>query len=229
MPRQGLAGLLGLAGLRSPPRNRQVNMLRMDTNQQAKPDHPTLSTGLLGGVQQMDPESWSRLVTTFGPIVYRWCRTAGVPDADAADVTQDIFASLARGIATFERQKEQGSFRSWLATITRNRVRDYFRLRARQEAAVGGTAALQQLQALRDAVDSTISNVGVASPLAKRVLEHVKAEFEPATWNAFWMTAVDGKTASDVSAVCGISVASVYQAKSRVLRRLRQRLAELPE
>ena len=198
-------------------------------NQPIRPEHPTLSSALLGGVQQMDPDSWSRLVTTFGPIVYRWCRASGVGESDAPDLVQNVFASVARGIGSFERQKEQGSFRAWLATITRNQVRDHFRRQAHREAAVGGSGAWQQLQEQPDELDSTICPDLVRSAVIRRVLESVRNEFEASTWNAFWLSAVDGKTAAEVSSEVGISVASVYQSKSRVLRRLRQRLAELPD
>ena len=183
---------------------------------------------LLDGVQRMEPESWGRLVGAFGPIVYRWCRTSGVGESDAADVVQEVFTSVARGIPSFERAKESGSFRSWLATITRNRVRDHFRRQAQRYAAEGGTDALVQLQQHADSLDSTISPDSIASPLVRQVLESVRAEFEETTWEAFWLSAVEGQQASLVAESVGISVASVYQAKSRVLRRLRQRMSELP-
>ncbi|MGB7324000.1 MAG: RNA polymerase sigma factor [Rubripirellula sp.] len=201
-------------------------------------DHPTLSTMLISGVKQMDAESWSRLVNTFGPIVYRWCRTSGIAPSDAPDVVQEVFASVARGIGDFQRQKDKGSFRSWLATITRNRVRDHFRLSAKRESAegraAGGTAALDQLHQIShdaqpDSLDSTICPASIESPLIRQVLTFVESEFEPTTWRAFSLTAVDQQPASTVAATLGISVASVYQSKSRVLRRLRTRMAELPQ
>lgn len=192
------------------------------------PEHPTLSSLLLFDVQQMDPAAWSRLVDVFGPIVYRWCRSSGVAAADASDVVQEVFASVARGIGNFRREKEEGSFRSWLATITRNRVRDYFRRQAAREAAVGGTDAMRRLEQHAESLDSTICPETAADPIVHRTLEGVRAEFEPSTWNAFWMAAVEGKSAADVAEATGLSVASVYQAKSRILKRLRQRLAELP-
>ena len=194
-----------------------------------RPEHPTLSSALLDGVQQMDSESWSRLVATFGPIVYRWCRASGVAEADAADVVQEVFASIARGIGRFQRQRDQGSFRSWLATITRNKVRDHFRKLAKREAAVGGTDAWQRLRDLPDELDSTICPRSAENAVNQSVLDSIRSEFETATWTAFWMTAIDGRPARDVSEDVGISLASVYQAKSRVLRRLRQRLAETPD
>ena len=147
----------------------------------------------------------------------------------APDVVQNVFAAVARGIGSFQRQREQGSFRSWLATITRNKVRDHFRKQAGREAAAGGTEAWQQLQQQPDPLDSTICPEYARNAINQRVLESVRNEFEATTWSAFWMTAVEGKSAADASAEVGISVASVYRAKSRVLRRLRQKLAELPE
>lgn len=198
----------------------------------ANDDHPTLSSMMLRGVQRMEADSWNRLVGTFGPIVYRWCRTSGLSPADTPDLVQDVFASVARGIGDFERQKSEGSFRSWLATITRNRVRDHFRrLAKRNEAeggAAGGTDAMVRLQQHSETLDSTICPDSIESPLVRQVLASVESEFEATTWLAFWRTTVDGQAASEVARSVGISIASVYQAKSRVLRRLRSRLAEVP-
>ena len=60
-------------------------------------------------------------------------------------------------------------------------------------------------------------------------MDSVEAEFEPKTWQAFWQTVVEGKSTADAADATGLSTASVYQAKSRVLRRLRARLAEIPD
>ncbi|MGB7342758.1 MAG: sigma-70 family RNA polymerase sigma factor [Pirellulaceae bacterium] len=202
--------------------------MKVQSSQPQPAEHPTLSSMFLDGVQTMQPESWSRLVHTFGPIVYRWCRTSGVSESDSPDLVQDVFASVARGIPDFQRQKDSGSFRSWLATITRNRVRDYFRRQSRQQSAAGGTEALQFLQQQADAVDDSICGDSIDSPLVRRVLESVRSEFEQTTWHAFWLTTIESQSPSVVAETTGRSVASVYQAKSRILRRLRQAMAELP-
>lgn len=195
---------------------------------------PTLSSFLLSDVKQMRPEAWGRLVSTFGPIVYRWCRSSGVSQDDAADVVQEVFATVARGIVSFERQKEEGSFRAWLATITRSRVRDFFRRKSKGgDAAIGGTAALQRFQAepLQNPapLESTIDSTNMRNEILKSVTESVRAEFEAQTWQAFLLTTVEDKPASAVAEQLGLSVASVYQAKSRVLKKLRQRMSEIPD
>lgn len=199
-----------------------------DAPPNAADEHGSLSTTFLKGVQRMEPAAWGRLVIAFGPIVYRWCRASGIRQDDAPDVTQEVFATVARGIANFERRKAEGSFRSWLATITRSRIRDFHRRTSRHEPALGGTDAMLRIQQIADDLDSTISGENIESPLARRTLDIVRAEFEPTTWQAFWMTTIDGLKASLVADRLGISLASVYQARSRVLRKLRQRLSELP-
>ena len=207
-----------------------IKFVTMDSQPQKRPnpEHPTLSNPFLAGIKRLDPGQWSRLVDSFGPIVYRWSRLSGVPESDAPDVVQDVFASVARGIADFERQKETGSFRSWLATITRNRVRDYFRKASAREQAEGGTEALDRLRQKADSLDESIDGDSINSPLVRQVLRSVETEFEVKTWQAFWMTTVQNQTASLVAETTGLSIASVYQSKSRVLRRLRQVMSELP-
>ncbi len=197
--------------------------------QSRRTEIPTLSSFLLSDVRQMRPEGWSRLVSTFGPIVYRWCRSSGVSGEDSADVVQDVFATVARKIGSFERQKEQGSFRSWLATITRSRVSDFYRRQAKAGNAIGGTDAWVRMQEQPELLESTIDGGNIRNELLCAVTESVQNEFEPTTWQAFLLTTVDEKQASVVAEELGISVASVYQAKSRVLRKLRQRMSEIPE
>ena len=60
--------------------------------------------------------------------------------------------------------------------------------------------------------------------LTDRALQLMQAEFQPATWKAFWECVTGGRSAADVGAELGMSVAAVYAAKSRVLRRLREEL-----
>lgn len=54
-----------------------------------------------------------------------------------------------------------------------------------------------------------------------RLLEVVRPDFSPATWEAFRKFALDGRPAADVAAELGLSENAVIQAKSRILRRLR--------
>jgi RNA polymerase sigma-70 factor (ECF subfamily) len=54
----------------------------------------------------------------------------------------------------------------------------------------------------------------------------IRSEFEPRTWQAFWLTAVEGRPPDEVSSELKMSPGAVRVAKSRVLRRLREELGE---
>jgi len=193
---------------------------------------PSLSSSLLVRVQEMQPDAWARMGDVFSPIIYRWARQAGLSGSDSADVVQEVFTSIARRISSFERQKQKGSFRSWLATITRNQIRDVFRRKQKQPDGRGGSTAMLDFMNVEipqhDVLEESISVANLESRLPQRILQIVQSECDEKTWQAFWLTTIEDKSASLVAEQLGIGVASVYQAKSRILRRLRKRLDELP-
>lgn len=193
---------------------------------------PSLSSSLLVRVQEMQPDAWARMVDAFSPIIYRWARQSGLAANDSADVVQEVFTSIARRIHSFERQKQKGSFRSWLATITRNQIRDVFRRKQKQPDGRGGSTAMLDMMNVempgRDALEESICVADLESRLPQRILKIVQSECDEKTWQAFWLTTIEEQSASAVAENLGIGVASVYQAKSRILRRLRKRLDEIP-
>jgi RNA polymerase sigma-70 factor (ECF subfamily) len=63
--------------------------------------------------------------------------------------------------------------------------------------------------------------------VSKSLLASIRLEFKPATWQAFERQVQDGEPALDVAAELGLSVNSVLIAKSRVLKRLREKAAGL--
>ncbi|MDZ4852730.1 MAG: sigma-70 family RNA polymerase sigma factor [Pirellulaceae bacterium] len=191
-------------------------------------DSITLSQAFLRNLKEMNQDAWRRMVEMFSPVVYAWCRKAGLDGHDSADVVQDVFATISRKIDQFQYNTPQASFRAWLATITRTRLADFFRRRSHQALATGGSAAMDWWSAVPDLEHDSKSRSEVQTSLASWTLELIRTEFEPATWQAFWRTAVENQSAKEVAQSLSISVASVYQARCRVLRRLRYRLEELP-
>jgi len=186
------------------------------------------STGLLERVRAREPAAWARLVELYGPPVYDWCRQSGLATHDAADVVQEVFAAVAVGVGDF-RGGRRGSFRAWLRTITRNKVLDFLRRRQAQARAAGGTDAARQLREIPEPQEPSdpLSSAPAENALWHRALELVRAEFEDRTWQAFLRVTVDGIPPANVADEMGMSLDAVYQAKSRVLRRLRRELADL--
>jgi RNA polymerase sigma-70 factor (ECF subfamily) len=186
------------------------------------------SRSLIDAARVRDPAAWERMVTLYAPLVLHWCRQWGLRDDDAADVFQDVFQSVAAHLATFRKDASRGTFRGWLRTITRNKVNDVFRRRRREPAGVGGSEAQAQLTQLPEPIppdDEPPSDAAVAA-LLRRALELIRGEFESRTWQAFWLTAVEGRAPKDVADDLGMSPGAVRVAKSRVLHRLRAELGD---
>ena len=184
-------------------------------------DSDSISTTLLARVRKQEPEAWQRFVDLFGPTVYRWCRAAAIEKDEAGDVVQDVFLAVAKNVQRFDREKASGSFTAWIASIARNKIHDHYRRLARRPIARGGTAAQMSIAELPEPV-SKEEVIEAQRKLPRRAMELVRAEFENRTWSAFWKTVVEGRPTGDVADELAMNVASVYQAKSRILRRLRQ-------
>lgn len=195
--------------------------------------HSTMSTSLslINRVRARDPEAWARFATLYGPLVYHWCRRSRLQAADAADVVQEVLGGVASHIDGFDHGAPGATFRGWLWTITRNKICDHFRRREGRPSAEGGTTAYQRLQQTPQIPEppSETSPQDDEGILRQGLLEMVRAEFEEQTWRAFWRVTVDEQSAADVADELGTTIDAVYQAKSRVLRRLRQQSEGLLE
>jgi RNA polymerase sigma-70 factor, ECF subfamily len=200
-----------------------------EENRGSLPDGST-SRSMLSGAQQDEPAAWTRLVVLYAPLVTAWCRRWGVAPQDVTDVVQDVFTAVARNVVRFRKEQPQDSFRGWLATITRNKVRDYFRGRGGEPSAVGGTEAWQRISQVCDPLaDESVSECtedAAFGDLLQRALESIRGEFQERTWQAFWRTVVDGQSAAEAGAELEMQPGAVRVAKSRVLWRLRKELGE---
>ncbi len=162
-----------------------------------------------------DPATWARFVQLYLPFICYWGRRSGLQEADVADLSQEVFALLFQKLPSFQYDPKKG-FRSWLRTVTLNKVRELGR---RQEATAD--------QATIDRVASDGEQVWEAEHqryLAARALQLMQSDFDTTSWQACWAMVAEDRRAADVAQSLGITVGAVYAAKARVLRRLRQEL-----
>jgi RNA polymerase sigma-70 factor (ECF subfamily) len=193
------------------------------------PPSSATSRSLLQRARSADAGAWDRLVALYGPLVLHWCRHGGLRPEDAADVFQEVFQAVAAHLGGFRKEREADTFRGWLRTITRNKVRDFFRRQGREPGAVGGTDAHRRLAQLPAPAEEGPDGAEAERGLFRRALDLIRGEFEERTWQAFWRTTVAGQAAKDVAADLGMSPGAVRVAKSRVLHRLREELGDLME
>lgn len=185
------------------------------------------SPSLLRRAADCDPEAWRRLVVLYSPLIQHWCRQAGIPEQDVADVSQEVFAVVASSLSRFRPDRPGTSFRAWMRGIARHKLQHH--VRQRGSPAVGGSEALERLQqvpAPADEVELSESPSDVTA-LYRRALRQVQDQFQDQTWTAFWRVTIENRATADVAAELGITANAVRLAKSHVLRRLREEMGEL--
>lgn len=189
---------------------------------------PTRVTLLLRLRDLSDQQAWGEFVELYAPLVYQFARRKGLQDADAADVTQDVLRSAARSLPSFDYDPERGGFRRWLFTVCRHEVCDFHARRSHLPVGSGDTAVLGRLSELpANSDDEADWDREYRQRLFEWAAERVRPTVQPATWSAFWQTAVEGQPPQSVAEQLGLSVGAVYIARSRVLARIREQIERI--
>jgi RNA polymerase sigma factor (sigma-70 family) len=173
-----------------------------------------------------DRAAWRQFVELYGGLVYGFARRRGLQDADAADLTQEVFLAVARAAGRWRFDRGRGSFRGWLHGITRHKIGKWLERRRRQPPGSGDTDA--RLRLAEEPAPGPDAGADWEQEFRRRLFrlaaEQVRGGFAPATWEAFWLTAVEGRSGAAAAAALGLSVGAVYVARSRVLARLTERI-----
>jgi RNA polymerase sigma-70 factor (ECF subfamily) len=170
--------------------------------------------------EPFDPEAWSRFVALYTPLIYSWGRHVGLQEQDAADLVQEVFLKLIQVLPTFTYDANKG-FRRWLRTVTLNTWRDR-RKRRGDRPLPGDEAALAEVAA--PGGPDAFWDSEYRRQIVNQAVALMQADFQPATWKAFWEQVVVGRAARDVASDLGLTPGAAYAAKFRVLNRLRQEL-----
>jgi RNA polymerase sigma-70 factor (ECF subfamily) len=190
------------------------------------------SLSLLDRLQNHDdPETWHRLVSLYAPLLRGWLKKYDVQDSDIDDLVQEVLLTVSKDLKLFEHGGNPGAFRSWLRTILVNRLRNFWRARGRRPQAGGDSDLDRRLNQLEDPASqmSQIWNREHDRHVMRQLLVLVEPHFEPKTWQAFSLVAMEGRPPQEVAAELDLTLNSVFIAKSRVLSRLRQEVNGLVE
>jgi RNA polymerase sigma factor (sigma-70 family) len=196
------------------------------------PEAPSTRQSLLVRLRNhQDHQAWAQFVEVYAPLIYDYARQRGLQDADAADLTQTCLSRLAATVGSLEYDPERGTFRGWLFTLVRNKLRDFLDRRQGWQQGSGDSRVQQLLENLSAPEPDEAADwdrewcrnmfAWAADKVRPRVLE--------TTWQAFWKTTVEGKAGQEVAAELGMTVAAVYLAKSRVMAHLRAVIHEVQE
>ncbi len=184
------------------------------------------SESLLARLNSVDnSDAWSRFIELYTPLIFYWARKTGLPTQDASDLAQDVLGIVFQKLPQFKYDPDR-SFRGWLRTITLNRYRQLCRRKSINMIDATG-AMLGNLADSRQA-ESTW-DLNYARHLVATAMDSMRGDFAPQTWEALTQLMKTGQPAADVARETGISVWTIYAAKSRLMKRLRNELEGLLE
>src|SRR5262249_45407520 len=107
---------------------------------------PTRSTLLLRLRDPRDGAAWGEFVDLYGPLGYGYLRKQGLPDADAARLTQDVLAAVAGAVGRLEYDSAKGAFRNWLFTVVRRKLINWRAAQGIRPQGSGDTETLRLLE-----------------------------------------------------------------------------------
>lgn len=175
----------------------------------------TFVARLAGGANQAQ---WYEFLARYGELILSTARRHGLQAADCDDVLQDSLIEMTRSLKGFRYDRSRGRFRDYLRRIV---LRATYR-RIRQKYARGSQQPLddQADGANRPASSEDVWELEWRRYHVRQALRTIEAEFSELNRTAFSMCTAHGQSPQTVAGLLGISADQVYQARSRILKRL---------
>ncbi len=171
-----------------------------------------------------DAKAWSQFLEVYRPMIYRVARKRGWQDADAQDLTQVVLLKVASKIDQFD-PSGPARFRTWLTRVCHNAITDELR-RRRPDAGQGGSTEVTRLSQHPEEIDTDEFCREQRRAIFRWAAREICSEFEEISWEAFRLTSIDELSCQEAAAKLGVSIGAVYTARSRVMRRLKQKVRE---
>lgn len=183
-------------------------------------EHSTHATLLARLAEGRDQAAWGEFCDRYGELIRGFARRRNLQAADCDDVVQETLMALTKAMPQFRYEPGRGKFRSYLKTVTLHVI---FR-KSRQKK---GDVRLDDIETVVSAAvadhetDAEWENEWRQHHL-RQAMRVIEAEFNERDRAAFDAYALGGRGVRETAESLGISEDQVYQAKSRILKRLGQ-------
>ncbi|MBL8820103.1 MAG: RNA polymerase sigma factor [Planctomyces sp.] len=174
-----------------------------------------------------DVAAWDEFASTYAPVIYRVAMSRGFQAADAENLVQEVFLAVANSVSAWLERQDRGKFRTWLLRIARNEAIDMLTRRATRSLGQDGSDAEWILANVpeRDEFSSAL-DLEHERTIFRRATEQIRTAVSPSTWDAFWLTSIDGLSVSEVAERLGCKPGNVHLARSRVMSRIKRLIKE---
>jgi RNA polymerase sigma-70 factor (ECF subfamily) len=174
-----------------------------------------------------DHAAWQEFVEIYRPVILRLALRKGLQAADAEDIAQEVLVTVAKAVEQWEHDPNRAKFRTWLHRVANNGVLDA--LTRRKPDLGSGNSAMHAVLDLRETPagpDSDLLRLEYRREVFRWAARQVRQEFRPDTWDAFWLTAVQRRPVDAVAEELAKDPGAIYAARSRIMRRIREKVTE---
>lgn len=174
-----------------------------------------------------DQAAWHEFVEIYRPLILRLARQRGMQEADAEDIAQEVLVSVAKAVEQREHDPQRAKFRTWLHRVAHNAILNAL-TRGKPDRGSGDSALLAVLNGheSHSGPDSDLLRLEYRREVFRWAARQVRKEFQQATWDAFWLTAIEGCTIEHVAKELAKKPGAIYAARSRVIRRIQEKVTE---
>ncbi|HYE33442.1 MAG TPA: sigma-70 family RNA polymerase sigma factor [Methylomirabilota bacterium] len=166
-----------------------------------------------------DQESWRQFFDSYWRFIYSVALRSGLSEADAEDVVQETILGIVRSMGTFEYRPESCSFKGWLVHITKRRIIDHHRKKARSQS-LHARFTEEASTATEDPSLNVDWDAEWERNLFEAALDRLREKASPTHFQIFDLVAIKGVNSNEVARAFNVSTASVYLIKHRLARGL---------
>lgn len=169
-----------------------------------------------------DPRAWEEFVDVYQRTIFRYARGRGLQQADAEDVTQQVFEAVLAKAPAWD-PTQGGSFGAWIFHVTRNLAAKRWNQQHAlpvQQVSDSGTDWIEQFHEATTEERQSF-RIEYRTALFHWAAERVRPKVNNELWSAFWKNAVECKAAEAVASELGIPKSTVYVAKCRIMKKIR--------
>ena len=177
-----------------------------------------------------DVVAWDEFADIYGPTVFRVAIRRGLQAADADNLVQEVLLAVSLSVTRWLERDDRGSFRAWLLTIARNESVNMLTQRATRSLGAEGDMAREQFEAI--AISGEISSLidhEYERSVFQWAADRVRQTVADHTWQAFWLTHVEGHSIDDAALLLNTRPGNIYFGRSRVMTRIRSLVQQYEE
>ena len=186
-----------------------------------------------------DQSSWNEFYELYHDLIFSVARRAGLSESESSEAVQETLIAVARKMPGFTYDPTKDSFKGWLLTVTRWRIRDQLAKRhigqgsrmsppGREEQETQ-TATVERVPDPAGPELSAIWEQEWETQLLQTALGRIKRQVNPQHYQIYHLHVVLGQPVREVARALGANTAQIYLAKHRIGNLLKKEVRKLAQ